>query len=242
MIPKLAMRTVLPRRCLGIATALLLVLRLHAAEPSELDAMVSRLAAEEYKERAAAGEELAVLASVDLDGVVRALFSEAARKDPEIRFQQDVVLERVFERVVLGAGRPATGVKWARFLYIDARKLPAAAPMVDGVDKGSEGEKAGLKRGDVVWTIDGKPLPEGDALPHFRALLAETKHGAPLKLGIEGVEFGKAKHRVQKPKQPRKAVVTLVQGAPDAKPLREAKDGELERWKKELLARLGITP
>lgn len=242
MISKPSIGTVLPRRCLGIAAALLLVLRLHAAEPAPLDAVVSRLAAEDFKERAAAGEELAVRASVDLEGVVRALFSEAARKDPEIRFQQDVVLNRIFERVVLGVGRPATGVKWARFLYIDHKKLPAALPMVDAVDKGSEGEKAGLKRGDVVWTIDGKPLPEGDALPHFRALLAETKHGEPLKLGIEGVEFGKAKHRVQKPKQPRKAVVTLVRGAPDDQPIREAKDGEQDRWRKELLARLGITP
>lgn len=242
MIPKSAMRCAFPRRCLGMATALVLVLRLHAADPPALDVLVSRLAAEDFQERAAAGEELAERASVDLEGVVRALFSEAARKDPEIRFQQDVVLTRIFERVVLGAGRPATGVKWARFLYIDDKKLPAAAPMVDGVDKGSEGEKAGLKRGDVVWTVDGKRLPEGDALPYFRALLAETKDGEPLKLGIEGMDFGKYKHRVEKPNKPRKAVITLVQGAPDDKPLREAKDGELERWKKELFARLAITP
>lgn len=56
------------------------------------------------------------------------------------------------------------------------------------------------------------------------------------------MDFGKYKHRVEKPNKPRKAVITLVQGAPDDKPLREAKDGELERWKKELFARLAITP
>ena len=236
------MKSAFPLRRLMILTTLLFVLRLHAAEPAALDDVVSRLAAENFKERKAAGEELASRASVDLDGVVRALYSEAARRDPEIRFQQDVVLSHIFERVVLGAGRPATGVKWARFLYIDDKKLPAAVPMVDGVDKGSEGEKAGLKRGDVVWSVNGKPLPEGDALPHFRTLLAETKPGETLKLGIEGMDFGKTKHRVQRPKKARKSDVALVLGAADGKPLREAKDGEMDRWKKELLVRLAITP
>lgn len=56
------------------------------------------------------------------------------------------------------------------------------------------------------------------------------------------MDFGKTNHRVEKPKQPRKADRTLVQGAPDGKPLREAMDGELDRWKKRLLARLAITP
>lgn len=242
MIPKPAMKKIFPLRRLMALTAWVLVLRLHAAEPSALDAMVSRLAAENFKERVAAGEELAARASKDLDGVVRALFSEAARKDPEVRFQQDAVLARIFERVELGAGRPATGVTWGRFLYIDDKKLPAAVPMVAEVAAGSEGEKAGLKRGDVVWKANNKPLPEGDALPYFRSLLGETKPGEPLRLGIDGMDFGKTKHRVEKSKQPRKADLTLVQGAPDGKPLREAKDGELDRWKKQLLARLAITP
>lgn len=242
MIPKPAMKPVFSLHRLMALTAWILVLRLHAAEPSALDAVISRLAAENFKERVAAGDELAARASKDLDGVVRALFSEAARKDPEIRFQQDVVLTRIFERVELGAGRPATGVTWGRFLYIDDKKLPAAVPMATEVLAGSEGEKAGLKRGDVVWTANGKPLPEGDALPYFRSLLGETKPGEPIKLGIEGMDFGKSKHRVEKTRQPRKADLTLVQGAPDGKPLREAKEGELDRWKKELLARLAITP
>jgi S1-C subfamily serine protease len=229
-------------RFLSLLTTFATALGLHAAEPAALEAVVSRLAAENFKERVAAGDELAERATQDLDAVVRALFSEAASRDPEIRFQQDVVLSKIFECVELGAGRPATGVKWARFLYIDDKKMPAAVPMVAAVDKGYEGEKAGLKRGDVVWTVNGKPLPEGDALPFFCALLAETKPGEPLKLGIKGMDFGNTKHRVQKPKKPRKADLTLVQGAPDGKPLREAKDGELDRWKKELLARLAITP
>jgi hypothetical protein len=242
MIPVPAMKSVSALGCLILLAGFAATPGLTAAEPAALDDVVSRLAAENFKERRAAGDELAERATQDLDGVVRALFSEAARRDPEIRFQQDVVLTRIFERVVLGAGRPATGVKWARFLYVDDKKLPAAVPMVDAVDKGSEGEKAGLKHGDVVWTVNGKPLPEGDALPSFRTLLAETKPGEPLKLGIEGMDFGKTKHRVQKPNKARKLDVTLVQGAPDGKPLREAKDGELDRWKKELLARLAITP
>ncbi len=195
-----------------------------------------------FKDRVAAGEELAVRAGQDLDGVVRALFSEAARKDPEIRFQQDRMLTGIFERLVLGAGRPAVGVTWARFLYIDDQKLPAAVPMVAGVEAGSEGEKAGLKRGDVVWKVDGQPLPAGDALPFFRSLLARTKPGASLVLGIKGMDPGKFKHRLEKPGKPRKAEVTIIQGTPDNKPLREARNGEYDRWKKELLARLAITP
>ena len=112
--------------------------------------------------------------------------------------------------------------------------------MVAEVETGSEGEKAGLKRGDVVWTVNGKPLPEGDALPFFRSLLADAKPGEVLALGVKGMDFGKSKHRVEKPEKICKADVTLMQGAPNEKPLREAKDGEFDRWKTDLLARLSI--
>lgn len=242
MNPAPAMKSFFPLRGLVLLAALTVPLSLLAAEPAALDAVVSRLAAENFKDRVAAGEELAALAGQDLDGVVRALFSEAARKDPEIRFQQDRVLNGIFERLVLGAGRPAVGVTWARFLYLDDQNLPVAVPMVAGVEAGSEGEKAGLKRGDVVWTVDGKPLPEGDALPFFRSLLARTKPGGSLVLGIKGMDPGKSKHRVEKPGKPREAEVTIIQGSPDHKPLREAHDGEYDRWKKELLARLALAP
>ena len=241
MIPAPAMKSAMFVSCLILTAFLAAGLSKLSAEPAGLDTVVSRLASEEYKERVLAGEELAVRASQDLDGVVRALFSEAACNDPEIRFQQNVVLTKIFERVVLGAGRPTTGVKWVRYLYIDHQKLPAALPMVADVEVDSEGAKAGLKRGDVVWTVNGKPLPEGDALPCFRALLTETNPGESLKLGIEGMDPGKSKHRVKKPKKARKANVALVLGAPDDKPLREAKDGEYDRWKESLLVRLAIT-
>ncbi len=137
---------------------------------------------------------------------------------------------------------PATGVEWARFLYIDRQKLPAAVPIVVQVEAGSEGEKAGLQRGDVVWKVNGKSLPAGDALPSFRSLLAATKPGEPLVLDIGGMDFGKSKHRLEKPTNPRKAEITLIQGAQYGKPLREAKDGEFDRWKMELITRLAITP
>ena len=124
MNPAPAMKSVFPLRCLVLLAALTSSLSLKAAEPAALDAVVSRLAAENFKDRVAAGDELAVRAGQDLDGVVRALFSEAARRDPEIRFQQDVVLARIFERVVLGPAARPRGVKWARFSTSTEKSSP----------------------------------------------------------------------------------------------------------------------
>ena len=54
---------------------------------------------------------------------------------------------------------------------------------VDAVHPGSAAEKAGLKHGDIITTLDGKPLKDTDARA-FQAALGGAAPGQHLKLVV----------------------------------------------------------
>jgi serine protease Do len=53
--------------------------------------------------------------------------------------------------------------------------------VVDSVERGSPAERAGLKMGDVIISVDGKPISTGDELV---AIVSDTEVGKKLKLDI----------------------------------------------------------
>lgn len=53
--------------------------------------------------------------------------------------------------------------------------------VVDSVEAGSPAEKAGLRRGDVITSVNGRPITEGDQLV---AIVSETEIGKKLKVEV----------------------------------------------------------
>ncbi len=53
--------------------------------------------------------------------------------------------------------------------------------VVDGVEQGSPAERAGVKMGDVIVSVDGKPIRNGDDLV---GVISDTQVGNKLKLGL----------------------------------------------------------
>ena len=78
--------------------------------------------------------------------------------------------------------------------------------LVSGVVKGSPAAKAGIERGDVIVSLDGKSVTDSNAL---RNSIASTKPGSSVSLGI--VRDGREK-KVQR--RPRRAPVRPREGRP----------------------------
>ncbi len=70
--------------------------------------------------------------------------------------------------------------------------------LISGVDRESLAEKAGLKPGDLLLSVDGKPitLAQPESVPDFRRSLAERTVGSTLKLSVKrgqkAIEFAVA--------------------------------------------------
>ena len=59
--------------------------------------------------------------------------------------------------------------------------------LISGVDRESPAEKAGLKPGDLLLSVDGKPitLAQPESVPDFRRSLAERPVGSTVKLSVK---------------------------------------------------------
>ncbi len=217
-----------------------------AAEEAERPAGVTELVAEldspRFPARARARDELARRAAADPAAVIPRLFDDDAPSGPEFRRQREDFMWALFARLQLGAGVPATGVSWGRMLFIDADGLPAALPMVVEIEPGSPATRAGLRVGDCVSAVNGTALPDGDALPGFRAILAEAKPGEVLQLGLRRHQLDKGERRIVRPEEAKSARVELELGAPVETVRRVEKEDEFEFWKENLLRDCGIAP
>ncbi|HLJ51108.1 MAG TPA: Do family serine endopeptidase [Bryobacteraceae bacterium] len=80
--------------------------------------------------------------------------------------------------------RGSIGIKWTKGAKPDLMKALGtnAGVLVEEVHKGGPADKAGLKQDDVIVSIDGKPVKDGDELV---ARVADTPINTPVHLGVD---------------------------------------------------------
>ena len=178
-----------------LATALLLAMHgAAAADPAPAPA-------DRANDRAAAREELAEL---------RTQIGELSRRMADLSVELGDVGPRAYAfRYITDPDRAIIGV----VLASEARGARIEALTPDG-----PAERAGLRSGDVITTIDGKSLAGGDAetkLDDARERLAGLKDGQEVRIGYE--RDGKAGKELRLAAQRRaaKSWPTLIAGTPD---------------------------
>ena len=101
------------------------------------------------------------------------------RKDPNVVFA-------VIDSAKIGTGRVSG------YLGITSESAKGGGARLDTVSEGSPAEKAGLKKGDIITSISGKPVKSTDDIarimqttkPGDKLALVGTRDGKPLKLEV----------------------------------------------------------
>jgi serine protease Do len=97
--------------------------------------------------------------------------------DAAVRIKDDLVKFGKVNRGRIGVGIQGVNKDLAESFGLDR---PRGA-LVSSVEPGSPAEKAGLKSGDVILEVDGKPVAQSADLPR---IVGETKPGTPLALKV----------------------------------------------------------
>ncbi|SEB15719.1 S1C family serine protease [Variovorax sp. YR216] len=135
-------------------------------------------------------------ALVDIDGnlvgINAAIFSESGGSQG-IGFAIPVSLAREVMDQIIAHGRVERG--WIGVVARDAKHgaEDAAGAVVEKVQRGGPGERAGLRVGDTVTAMNGKGIADATALINETAMLAPgsrvefkvTRHGVPMAVAVE---------------------------------------------------------
>ncbi|MEP2776747.1 MAG: PDZ domain-containing protein [Luteolibacter sp.] len=224
----------------GYIAAVLICLSggLRAEEPLDLSVTLNRMTHDDFAIRQAATDRLIEVAATRFDEVVHALFEEEKSQDPEMEHRVELTLMRLFEINVLGASDIDIGVDWGWHLQCFFEGPITARPIAEKVRKGSAAEKAGIKPGDLLIHVDGKPLPQRDGIRAFRKILREAKPGQVLKLKLRSSKLLGPKETSSLAKD-HDLTLKVTEDLVGGEPVRKAADGEYEKWISELRVRLG---
>ncbi len=161
-----------------------------SSEPdAEFRSLMNGLASEVFRERAAAEANLREWATRQRDGGKSLLAAKMERsRDPEVISRLRQVLMEMVVRDEMAAGPGYVGIALADLSVPGGRGGQRGAISVLFVAPGTPGERAGLKAGDVIVSLDGGEWEPGKASDAFRAGIAAKKPGARVRLEMLRIE------------------------------------------------------
>jgi regulator of sigma E protease len=129
------------------------------------------------------GETEYVLSSVPLGGYVKLLGESPDDKVPEEEADRAYTNKPPFIRILIAFTGPLFNILFAGLLFfvIFASGYSVLSTKVGSVEKGYPAEEAGIQEGDLITSVDGKPVNEWSDLMDAMAK-ADVK---PLTFGIE---------------------------------------------------------
>lgn len=153
--------------------------------PDEIDRGIQGLGAETHKERVQAGDAILKQAGGDPEAAARLLLHQSrTNQDPEIRARCGELLRTIFEIHELGKGTDRFGFEAGWFLEYDGKSY-TVQPMVLKLVTGGPAEKAGMRAGDVITTVNGVSCSGPDSRRALSALLFAIPADAPTVIAIQ---------------------------------------------------------
>ena len=151
-----------------------------AATPGE---HVARLGDPSFRVREKASDSLKQAATTNYTSVLEACIAGyAATDDVEILSRLDEIMLPIVERKLYNRPKGFLGLRLeASAAVLNGKAVPAieAAMIVEG----QAAEKAGVKMGDLILAMDGKPVTEDGTSP-FIAMIQEMEPGTTVRLEI----------------------------------------------------------
>ena len=143
------------------------------------DTLIAALGDPDYRKREEAMVKIVRAAAGDQDGILKLLLQTESHEDPEISQRAKATLEKVFLRFEKGYGAPECGLVVKSKLVSIKMKL-GTRPLVDKVEKGSASEASGIKKGDLILSVNGVNFDGEDGVEQLSSLLKSQAGGAKL--------------------------------------------------------------
>jgi len=143
------------------------------------DKLIATLGDSEYRKREEAMANIVRAAAGDQERILEMLFRAESQEDPEISRRAAITLEKIFLRFEKGYGAPECGLVVKSKLVSIKMKL-ATRPLVDKVEEGSVSEVSGIKKGDLILSVNGVSFDGEDGVEQLSSLLKSQTGGAKL--------------------------------------------------------------
>lgn len=114
--------------------------------------------------------------------VIQAIASPQAGS--RLQGSSPLILRRMYERRHLGVGEPETGITFSLYIETDEEQVSNCHPVVMEVKEESPGNKAGLQRGDVIVSWNGKAMEGPESVMELHTLIRKAGKGATVQLGV----------------------------------------------------------
>ncbi len=158
-------------------------------QDAEFQSLLEGLASEVFQERVAAEESLRAWAMRQRDGGKNLLAGKMERsEDPEVTSRLRQVLMEAVVRDEMAAGPGYVGIAPADLSIPGGKGGERGAVSVLFVAPGTPGERAGLKPGDVIISLDGGQWEVGKAADAFRAGIAAKRPGTKVRFEVLRIE------------------------------------------------------
>lgn len=154
-----------------------------AEEPRE---SLAGLGSESFRERSAAEERLGRWAGENGERAKDWLATSMdATADPEVKRRLRKVLKGVVVEDEIASGPGYVGIQMAPAqIMLPGEKRLRGGVSVQFVVPGTPGERAGLRPGDTIVSLEGRKWSVEKAIDGFREAVSERRPGARVKLGV----------------------------------------------------------
>lgn len=196
------------------------------------DKLIAALGDNDYRKREEAMVNIVRAASGDQDGILELLVEAESHEDPEVSQRASVALEKVFLRYEKGYGAPECGLVVKSKLVSIKMKL-GTRPLVDKVEEGSASDASGIKKGDLILSVNGVKFDGEDGVEQLSALLKSQTGGAQLVIRYS--------RKGEKGREEFETTLKLAEGKPMPESLEEDRP-EFEIWRHAQIERLKNNP
>lgn len=144
------------------------------------------LGSDSFQERSSAEERLGAWAEgngkVAKDWLAASM---EATEDPEVKQRLRKVLKDLVVGEAIATGPGYVGIQMAPAqVMVPGEDRLSGGVMIQAVVPGTPGERAGLKPGDVIVSLDGRKLAVEEAVDEFREGVASKRPGTKVKFGV----------------------------------------------------------
>jgi len=187
------------------------------------DDLIAALGHQVFEEREEAIMRIVESSLTRKDEIIRKLLQAEKNSNPEISRRAATALEHIFLRHERGYGAPQTGLV-IKSKIVTIRSKLGTRPLVAGVEKGSPAEKSGLKKGDLILSVNGIGFEGEDGT----AQLTKVINGQV----AEASMLIRYSRRIDKVREEGEVTLTLAKPKPMPSSFSDEL-GEFNQWKQE---------